>query len=105
MFSLVRTAKTILLTLALGSCAALSKSPVEATVGYRGGDREIGSVGGDGDSIALWLAILGLVITPILGAFLYKYVFRPVRIWRENGNMQTKKNQEYTVLIKFLREK
>ncbi len=89
MFSLVRISKTLLLTLVLSSCAALSKSPIEGTVGFRGGDRDVdvGSVGGGGDSVALWLAILGLIVTPVLGAVLYKYGFRPLRIWREkNGN-------------------
>ncbi len=92
MLSLVRTAKTLLLTLVLSSCAAVPitvpiEAPIEATVGFRGGDQEIGSVGGGGDSIALWLAIIGLVVTPVLGAGLYKYAFRPLRIWKEkNGN-------------------
>lgn len=51
--------------------------------------RDIG-VGGDGDSIALWLAILSLGGSPLLGSLLYQFGFRRVRLWRENGNKYIK---------------
>lgn len=95
MLSSALITKTSLLLLALSSCAAIPiKAPIEAMLGYKGGDREVGSIGGGGDSVALWLAILGLIVTPILGAILYKYGFRPFRLWRErngNGNGNGKK--------------
>lgn len=59
------------------------------------GDIDVGDidVGGGGDSIALWMAILGLIVTPVLGAVLYKYGFRPFRLWRErNGNGNSNRN-------------
>ena len=38
-----------------------------------------------GDSIALWLAIAGLVITPIAGAKLYEKVIRPMRLAKNHN--------------------
>lgn len=105
----VHLGQMILLTLVLSSCAAIPiTAPIEATLGYRGGDREIGSIGGDGDTIALWLAILGLVITPLLGASVYKYVFRPFRMWRErngngNGNGTRGSSQGDNLCVKYSR--
>lgn len=101
--------KTLVLTLVLSSCATIPiTAPIEAMVGYRGGDREVGSIGGGGDSVALWLAILGLIVTPFLGAILYKYGFRPFRLWREkngngNGNGRKTSNQGEDVCIKYSR--
>lgn len=109
MLSLVRIAKMILLILVLSNCAAIPiTAPVEATLGYRGGDREVGSIGGGGDSVALWLAIVGLIVTPVLGAVLYKYGFRPFRLWREkngngNGNGKRGSSQGDDLCVKYSR--
>jgi hypothetical protein len=80
-----------LLAFLLPSCATAHEDAIritpETTVGYRGGEvsTEIASrVGGGTDSIALWLAIVGLVATPILGALLYQHGFRPRRLRKEN---------------------
>ena len=79
---------------------------VDATVGIRsseanetstsvggnmavGGDSTGGSViGGGGDSVALWMAIICLAVQPITavaGALLYQHKLRPRRIRKENG--------------------
>lgn len=49
-------------------------------------DLTTGDIGGNGDSIALWLAILSLGGSPLLGSFLYQFGFRKIRLWRKNGN-------------------
>lgn len=74
---------------------AVSLSAKDTTVGQRNEStttvtpgRDL-NVGGGSDSIALWLAILGLGIaqpaTALVGALAYQYVLRPMRIGKENG--------------------
>lgn len=79
---------------------------LEATVGVKvtesnetstsvGGDMSVGGdstggsiIGGGGDSVALWMAILCLAaqpITAVAGALLYQHMLRPRRIRKENG--------------------
>lgn len=48
----------------------------------------IGDIGGGVDSVALWLAIAGLVLLPvasIVGALIYQHVLRPRRIVKESS--------------------
>ena len=100
-----------LVILVVTGCAMLrsGKAPlalVDTTVGVRstqshetstdvggnmavGGDSTGGSViGGGGDSVALWVAILCLAaqpVTAVAGALLYQHMLRPRRIRKENG--------------------
>lgn len=95
----------------LAGCAAFRSgeaplASIEAVVGVKstetndistsvGGDMNVGGdstggsvIGGGGDSVALWLAILALAaqpITAVVGALLYQYMLRPRRIRKENG--------------------
>ncbi len=90
--------------LALAGCATLrsGESPlaaVDTTVGLRstdvGRDMDVGRdstggsvIGGGGDSVALWMAVLGLATQPLMavaGALMYQHVMRPRRIRKENG--------------------
>jgi len=53
-----------------------------------------GDIGGGGDSVALWLAIAGLVLLPIAsiaGALIYQHVLRPRRIMNESSPAQAGK--------------
>lgn len=64
----------------------------DLTVGPR-----VGTIGGGEDTIALWLAILA----PVLGAGLYKYGFRPFRLWRENGRSGGNGKPGETLCVKY----
>jgi hypothetical protein len=58
-----------------------------------------GDIGGGGDSVALWLAIAGLVLLPIAslaGAMIYQHVLRPRRIMSESSSaLAEKRNSKH----------
>lgn len=49
----------------------------------------VGKIGGNGDSVALWLAIVALAVGPILYP-----IQRTIRVWRENGKKRKCKKCE-----------
>lgn len=83
MRTLILALSILILTLSSGcSAAARLVSPdLVAQVATEIAPEVTTDIGGDGDSVALWLAILA----PLFGSLLYQFGFRRIRIWRENG--------------------
>ena len=90
----------LLLTLpslaALTGCKALGwiKTTIEPGLGPKGELNVGGNVGGGGDSVALWLAIGALTLSPILGGLFYPMILRPLRRWLENTNGRNRPIQD-----------
>ena len=77
---------TSLFLLLVNGC---SVNPLTQAGWFKKTATKIGDIGGGGDSVALWLAIMGLVLLPLAslaGALIYQHVLRPRRIVKENGN-------------------
>ena len=79
----------LLLSLCLLLGSACRVDPMTQTGWFKKTATTVGNVGGGGDSVALWMAIISLFLLPVTavaGALVYQHILRPRRIVKENGN-------------------
>lgn len=85
------------LLLILSSCAALKTRFVSPDTRFRG---STGDIGGDGDSVALWIAILGLTAVALVAYPAQRKVRLAWNSWRNGSSGKTRSRKGKDLCIK-----